>query len=303
MPQIMSLMISVIFSLNVSFVEKIATPKEPIQSQNGIYTISASFRPGVEVLVDHTSFIKNGKIVWTKAGDGESYYYIGNNGTVVALVPEGDNLFLRFYDHNGNKKSEVFVAYPQGGSFTLDGEGFFFNSASGLSLFSKDGKVLANFGQCSQYAFSRDGRTVARSSGSEITVSKGEKTIFNSTLPSPSIRGMAMSEDGKSLAVIEHHNLFVYDLTQGRELYHLPVENPIVVSISPDGELIACAKETRLATSFISVSLFNRTGEKVWEWSNRFTKDYETVYRIDFTRDRFLNIYSTDDVFRFRIGE
>lgn len=177
------------------------------------------------------------------------------------------------------------------------------SGAEGLLRFSKKGELINRYGICNGYAASHDGEVVAQVNGDNLDVYKGKDKLFASLLPSPFVRAMAMSSNGNNLAVIDNQYMIVFDLINKRECYRTAIDNPIVLAASKDGNMIACAREVRGSTSQVTALLFNLKGEKLWEWSIEFTKDYETVHRIEFSEDRLLNIYSTDTLFRFRVNQ
>jgi len=302
MLHLLSLLLIIMGGLRVSFVEKTTYEKTSLQSQNGIYKVIPTHHPGLEIVIEKASLYKGTQLVWTKECRGENHFFVSNKGTTVGIISRGEDVTLCFYDEIGTLKSKTEINSFQGGTFTIDGDRFFALSGSdGLFLFTNDGESINRFGICNAYAFSSNGDIVAKVNQDNLVVYTGKKKIFELTLPSPYIRAMVMSLDSRILSLIDNRTLIVFDLTKMKELYQIEMKNPTVLAIADDGNLIACASEERDRTSLVTTYLYNLNGEKVWEWSIKFTKDYETIYRIVLTQNNYLNIYATDDLHRFTI--
>jgi len=291
-----------LLSINVTFVEQTTYIKNSNTSQNEMYAIVSNYIPDSESFREKVSLLKTGNLVWSQEFQGKSHFYISNTGTVVSIIRHGSDAILNFYDQNGISQNSIKVPFPHGGNFTKDGKLFFFLSGSnGLSVFDQSGNEINNFGTCHKYAFSNDGRTVALVHENNFTVYIDKIPVWQTSVPSAHVRSVVISDDGAILALIDNQYLYVYDLTANCQKYRVSIKNPTVLAMSPDGGLIAVAKEERHATSHISVLLYNLENEVVWEWSRILDHDYETIHHIDFTENDYLHVYATDDLFRFSI--
>ena len=296
-----SLLICLI-GINVSFIEKTPYVKGANESQNGTYEITTACVPNLEMFVERVSLFKNDILIWSRESSGKRHYIVSNSGTVVSTTPVGQNAVLNFYDARGVSRKSVEIPFPRGGGFTKDGEFFFILSGTeGLYMFDKAGAVVNNFGMYPNYAFSEDGRVVALINNNSLTVDVDNIPVGEMSVPSAHVRSVTMSDDGKILALIDNQCVCVYDLIGGAKLYQKQVKNPTTLAISSDGTLITITCEERNITSHVTTYLFNLEGELLWQWTNKFSREYETVYRLDITDDSELHIYSTDDLFRFSI--
>ncbi len=303
MLQVMSLFFASLVGIQVTLVEHTANPSGITVSQNGVYVLSCSYRPGFEVGIDQAVLRKDGQAVWHKQGAGESHFFLGNLGTAVAMIPEGDPVRLDFYDEPGRRAGTVRVPFPQGAQFSDDGEHFFVLSGTqGLLQFAKDGKTEAQFGAANTFAISGDGRTVALVQGSELSIFRSQKLLFRAALPSANVRSMTLSRDGKTLGVIDQGTLLVFDTRAKKELWRISLANPIVLGVAQDGEQVVCAQEERQATSRVRFCLFSRTGAKIVEWSRQFEYDYETVHRIDYRPNGIVDVFTTDGRDRYFVS-
>jgi len=303
MLQATSLFFTFLVGVQVSLVEHTSYPKGIISSQNGVYTLSCSYHPAFEVSIDQAVLRKDGQAVWHKQGAGESHFFLGNLGTTVAMIPEGDPVRLDFYDGQGRRAGTVRVPFTQGAQFSDDGEHFFIVSGTGgLLQFAKDGETEAQFGPANAFAISGDGRTVALVQGSELSIFRSQKLLLRAALPRANVRSMTLSRDGKTLGVIDQGTLLVFDTRAKKELSRVRLANPIVLGVAPDGEQVVCAQEERRATSLVRFSLFSRTGAKTAEWSKQFEREYETVHRIDCRSNGIIDVYTTDGRDRYFVS-
>ena len=291
-----------LLGINVSFIERTPYVKGANESQNGTYQITAAYVPNAETFVERVSLFKDDILLWSREFSGKRHYIVSNIGTVVSTTPLGVNAFLDFYDAKGISRKSIKISFPRGGGFTKGGEFFFILSGTeGLYMFDKTGTVGANFGIFHNYAFSKDGKVVALINENSITVNVDNIPVAEMSVPSPHVRSVAMSDDGKILALIDNQYVCVYDLIAGAQLYQKQVKNPTTLAISPNGTLIAITCEERDITSYVTTYLFNLEGELLWQWSSKFSREYETLHCIDITDVNELHIYSTDNLFRFSI--
>ncbi|KPK62121.1 hypothetical protein AMJ83_11590 [candidate division WOR_3 bacterium SM23_42] len=291
-----------LIGISVSFIEKTPYVKDGNESQNGTYEIMTAYVPNVEMFVERVSLFKDGLIAWSREFSGKRHYIVSNNGTAVSTTPIAENAVLDFYDARGISQNSVKIPFPRGGGFTKNGEFFFILSGTeGLYMFDKAGAVVNNFGIYPSYAFSEDGRVVALISKNSLTVKVDNIPVAEMSVPSAHVRSVVMSDDGKILALIDNQYICVYDLIAGAQLYQRQIKSPTTLAISPNGTLIAIKCEERNITSHVTTYLFNLEGELLWQWSYKFSREYETVHRVDITDDNELHIYSTDHLFRFSI--
>jgi len=292
----------VLIGISVSFIEKTSYVKGADGSQDGTYKIVTNYVPNSEVFLEKVSLFHELTQIWSVERPGGSHYAVSNTGNVVSITPVGKNAKLDFLDKTGVTIITVQVPFSHGGKFTEDGESFFFLSGSeGLHMYEKEGTQINNFGKCHKYAFSADGNIVAVVHEDYFEMYKTGVMEWKYPLPSPHVRSVVMSQDGKILSLIDNRFLCVYDLLEEKEMFREEVPNPIVLAISPDGGLIAVATQVRDVTSRVDVMLFNLDQEVIWQWSHTFSREYETVHRIDFTYDNELHVYATDDLYRFSI--
>ena len=291
-----------LIGINVSLIEKAPYVKGANESQDGTYEVVTACIPNSEVFLERVSLLKEGTHVWIREFPGGNHYLVSNTGNVVSITHIGMNAILDFLDRTGATKTTVKIPFSHGGKFTENGEFFFFLSGSeGLYMFDKKGTQINNFGKCHKYALSADGKIAALVRDDYVELCKVGAMEWANPLPSPHVRSIVMSQDGEILAIIDNKLLCVYDLLEKKEIFREEVPSPIVLAISPDGNLIAVAKQVRDITSRIDVMLFNLEQEIIWQWSHTFSLEYETVHHIDFTDDNELHIYSTDDLYRFSI--
>lgn len=178
---------------------------------------------------------------------------------------------------------------------------FFLSGTDGLSAYDQAGQELNTFGLCHKYAISYDGSIVAVVNKNKLTVYEHNIPLMEFAVPSMHVRSMVISDNGSVLAFIDSQNLYIYDLTEGSEKFRSSIKKPKVLAMSSDGGLIVVAGEERHTTSHITVQLFNQENDVVWKWSRVLEHEYETVHRIDFTDDKYLHIYTTDDLFNFMV--
>ncbi len=291
-----------LIGINVSFIEKTPYVKGANKSHDGTYEVVTTCVPNSEVFLESVSLLKEGTPIWIREFPGGNHYLVSNTGNVVSFTRVGMNAILEFLDRTGATKTTVKIPFSHGGKFTENGEFLFFLSGSGgLHMFDSKGTQINNFGICHKYAFSADGNIVACVRGDHVELYKVGAMEWTNPLPSPHVRSLAMSQDGEVLSLIDNRFLCVYDLLEKKEIFREEVPSPIVLAISPDGNLNAVAKQIRDITSRVDVVLFNLEQETIWQWSNTFGRENETVHRIDFTDDNELHIYSTDDLHRFSI--
>ena len=292
-----------LIGINVSFIEKTPYVKGANESQNGLYEITTAYVPNPEMFLESVSLFKDDILLWSREFSGKRHYIVSNNGTVVSTTPVGVNAVLDFYDAKGISRRSTKIPFPQGGGFTKNGEFFFILSGTeGLYMFDKAGAVVNNFGIYPSYAFSEDGRVVALIHENSLTVNVDNTPVAEMSVPSVHVRSVTMSDDGKILALIDNQYVCVYDLIAGAKFYQKQVKNPTTLAISHNGTLIAITCEERNITSHVTTYLFNLEGELLWQWTNRFSREYETVHRVDITDDNELHIYSTEHLFRFSIS-
>ena len=291
-----------VIGVNVTFIEKTPYTKNTIESANRTYEITSDYVVDEEVLMERVSLFKDDILLWSREFSGKGHYVVSNSGTVVSTTLIGENAVLDFYDARGISRKSVKIPFPRGGGFTKDGEFFFILSGTeGLYMFDKAGTAVNNFGICPNYAFSKDGKVVALINKNSLTVNVDNTPVVEISAPSANIRSVVMSDDGKILVLIDNQYVCVYDLIAGAQLYQKQVKNPTTLAISPNGALIAITCEERNITSQVITYLFNLEAKLLWQWSYKFSREYETVHLVDITDDNELHIYSTDDLFRFSI--
>ena len=295
-------LLACLIGINVSFIEKTPYVKGANESQNRTYEITTTYIPNVEMFVERVSLFKDDILLWSREFSGKRHYVVSNNGTVVSTTSVGLNAVLDFYDARGISRKSIKIPFPQGGGFTKDGEFFFILSGTeGLYMFDNAGTVVNNFGIYPHYAFSEDGKVAALINKNSLTVNVDNIPVAEMSVPSAHVRSVVMSDDGKIIALIDNQYVCVYDLLAGAQLYQKQVKNPTTLAISSDGTLIAITCEERDITSQVTAYLFNLEAQLLWQWSYTFSREYETVHRIDFTDDNELHVYATGDLFRFSI--
>ncbi len=291
-----------LIGISVSFIERTPYIKGANASQDGTYEITIAYIPSAATYVERVSLFKDDIPIWSREFSGKRHYSVSNNGTVVSTIPVGDNAILDFYDAGGISRKSIKIPFPRGGGFTKDDEFFFILSGTeGLYMFDGAGTVVNNFGIYPNYAFSDDGKVVTLINENSLIVNVDNIPVAEMAVPSAHVRSVAISDDGQILALIDNQYVCVYDLIAGVQLYQKQVKNPTTLAISPNGALIAITCEERNITSHVTTYLFNLDEELLWQWSYQFSREYETVHRLDITDNNELHIYSTDDLFRFSI--
>ena len=291
-----------LIGISVSFIEKTPYVKGANESQNRTYEITTAYVPNMEMFVERVSLFKDDILLWNREFSGKRHYMVSNNGAVVSTTPVGLNAVLDFYDARGISRESIKIPFPRGGGFTKDGEFFFILSGTeGLYMFDNAGTVVNNFGIYPNYVFSEDGKVVALINKNSLTVSVDNIPVAEMSVPSVHVRSVVMSDDGKILALIDNQYVCVYDLLAGAQLYQKQIKNPTTVAISSNGTLITITCEERDITSQVTTYLCNLEAQLLWQWSCKFSREYETVHRVDITDDDELHVYSTDHLFRFSI--
>jgi len=159
-------------------------------------------------------FNSEGTLLWTLNKPAASDFKVSPRGFWVVGVAGADGMLesdLFLYDSAGEQAGTWRVAYLSDLTLPYAGTRFFAASRGELLAFPYDGSEPQPLGRFEQFGTSRDGRWVAVFGAGSVSLFDGNALVFTSKSEQQEVRAVAVSPDGRYLALAGADRLELHD--------------------------------------------------------------------------------------------
>ena len=170
--------------------------------------------------------------------------------------------------------------------------------------YDNTGKVIGQFGNCTKYFLSRDGKGVAFYSDSVLVITIDGKTVVTRNVGMSSVKEAKFSEDSKLLAILSNTKLEVISLADGALVWVYRLDDSSFQFFNFDADssftYFICGADNTVDKSEKrntqgKVILLNSSGRLLWQ-QNLAYRDWSVRYpevKIDLT-SRVFSILTAD---------
>lgn len=155
-----------------------------------------------------------GTLLWSLSKPQASDFKVSPRGSWVVGVAGADGMLesdLHLFDSTGQQVGTWRVAYLSDLMFPYAGNRFFAASKGELQAFPYDGGPPQSLGRFEHFGTSRDGRWVAVFGAGAVSLFDGTALVFTSKSEQTEVRTIAVSPDGRYLAIAGGDRLELHD--------------------------------------------------------------------------------------------